>query len=128
VGHPADAVKSARAAYATILETLKTMQSDDEHVLEKRELNRAIRSAARSVLPNATATKIMVTANARSLRYFLRVRGTVLGDLEMRAVGAKMLEVLKPEAPALFSDFQVTQLADGPIVVYQENADSRRLP
>jgi len=91
----------------------------DKRGHQGRELTRAIRSAARSVLPNATATKIVVTANARSLRYFLKVRGTIPGDLEMRIVATKLLEILKLESPAIFQDFEVAQMQDGPIVVHK---------
>ncbi|PWU08168.1 MAG: thymidylate synthase (FAD) [Verrucomicrobia bacterium] len=113
-----NAVNNARTAYAEILETLNAMEADQAHSIQKREVRRAIRSAARSVLPNATATKIMVTANARSWRYFLKTRGTIPGDLEMRNVAARVLEILRPEAPALFSDFEVSELTDGPIIVH----------
>jgi len=84
--------------------------------LDKREVQRAIRSAARSVLPNATETKIVVTANARAPRHFLRVRGTVPGDLEMREVAAVLLTELSVDAPSLFADLRIEQLPDGPVI------------
>ena len=86
-----------------------------------KEVQRALRSAARSVLPNATETKIMVTANARALRHFLRVRGSIGGDLEMRAVCTELLKMLQDKAPALFQDFELRIHEDGsPIVVHAE--------
>lgn len=63
------------------------------------------REAARSVLPNATETKIFVTANARALRHFLELRGTRHADAEMRRVAIAILEILSREAPAIFGDF-----------------------
>ena len=80
---------------------------------------RALRSAARSVLPNATETTIVVTANARALRHFFKLRGGIVGDAEMRCVSAALLDMIRPEAPALFSDFSVEDRPDGlPLVIH----------
>jgi thymidylate synthase (FAD) len=103
----------SKKAYDTILDSLKRLQPHSAVGLNKRELRRAVRSAARSVLPNATETKIVVTANARALRYFLRLRGAIPGDEEMREVAAALLTQLKPEAPSIFFDFRIGKLKDG---------------
>ena len=111
------AVDTARAAYREICEALSPgspVGSEEE----RRELRRAWRSAARSVLPNATETKIFMTANARALRHLLAVRGQIMGDEEMRQVMAQVLHLVREEAPALFADFQVEKLPDGsPIII-----------
>jgi thymidylate synthase (FAD) len=113
------AVTAARASYTTILESLHRDQSIGALGLNSKEMNRAIRSAARSVLPNATATKIVVTANARALRYFLRVRGSIPGDVEMRQLSAGLLELLRIEAPSIFEGFEICTMQDGsPLVKY----------
>jgi len=113
------AVTAARTAYREILGSLEGLQARSTPE-QKREINRAIRSAARSVLPNATETKIFVTANARAFRHFFRVRGGLVGDEEMRRVSAALLTPLKVEAPALFGDYAIEALADGsPIVVHR---------
>ncbi|AEF98502.1 FAD-dependent thymidylate synthase [Methylomonas methanica] len=82
-----------------------------------REALRALRSAARSVLPNATATKIVITANARALRHFLKVRGSIPGDEEMRIVAASLLTILQKDAPEIFRDFFTETLPDGSPIV-----------
>jgi len=87
--------------------------------LQQKEFKRAIRSAARSVLPNATETKIVVTANARALRYFFKVRGSIPGDLEMREVAAALFKSVQAEAPSLFADFSLETLSDGSPVLAQ---------
>ena len=113
------AVAASKRAYKRILKDLESQRNPLG--LSKREWRRAIRSAARSVLPNATETKIVMSANARALRYFLRVRGSILGDEEMRAVAAVLLRVLKVEAPSIFFDFSVRELLDGsPVVVWRD--------
>jgi thymidylate synthase (FAD) len=91
-----------------------------------KERSRSIRSATRSVLPNATETKIVVTANARALRHFLKLRGSIEGDSEMRIVSAELLKILRAEAPNLFSDFSMQILRDGtPLVLHSDLASGR---
>ena len=86
-------IQAAREAYGQILGSLKELEEQAcDDALEKREIRRAIHSTARSVLPNATETIIFVTANARALRHFFTVRGSIPGDLEMRQVAAEMLK------------------------------------
>lgn len=65
------------------------------------------------MLPNAVESVIVVTANARAIRHFLKQRGGIEGDPEMRLVAAALLEKLRPEAPALFADFVVLHSSDG---------------
>ena len=109
------AVEGARAAYMTLGDLL----SKSATRLSKEQL-RALRSAARSVLPNATESKIVVTANARALRHFLLVRGAIQGDSEMRRVSAELLKAVAVEAPFLFADFSLESLPDGsPIVTHR---------
>ncbi|MDX6452576.1 MAG: thymidylate synthase [Gaiellaceae bacterium] len=113
-----DAMSTTRAAYREILSFLET---DDGLPLpaEKRERVRAIRSAARSVLPEATESVIFMTVNARAARHFLNVRGAIRGDEEMRVVSAAMLSMLAREAPGLFSDFSLEVADDGLPLVAQ---------
>jgi len=115
------AMATAKKAYGEILESLRFLESkskrEDGCV---REVRRAIRSTARSVLPSATQTKIWVTANARAWRHFFSVRGSIVGDLEMRQVSAEILRIVKAKAPALFFDFDIEMLPDqSPIVTHR---------
>jgi thymidylate synthase (FAD) len=107
------AVENSREAYRELLRLLKEEGAD----LPPREKLRAIRSAARTLLPEGAETKILFTANARSLRHFLATRGSVEGDEEMRQVSALLLVLLQREAPSVFADFKVEELADGLPVV-----------
>lgn len=124
-----EAVATAKRAYAKIVGLLGAEGSDLSNNLSRKEARRAIRSAARSILPNATETKIVVTANARAVRHFLRVRGCLPGDIEMRLVSSKLLGIVSAEAPALVGDFRVENLPDGsPIVIHEpiERSQSAR--
>lgn len=71
------------------------------------------REAARSVLPNATETRIFVTANARALRHFFALRGSRHADAEIRRLAVRWLRLMRAEAPALFDDFAIAPLPDG---------------
>jgi thymidylate synthase (FAD) len=112
------AMEAARDTYVELIKELSVEETEPITIAPKESL-RALRSAARSVLPNATKTSIVVTANARALRTFLRVRGCIVGDEEMRRVSAQLLTHLKVEAPALFADFFIEPLADRTPIVRQ---------
>lgn len=76
--------------------------------IEDKTLRRKkAREAARSVLPNATETKIFVTGNARALRHFLELRGDAAADAEIRRVAVATLKVLRVAAPNLFGDYEI---------------------
>lgn len=78
-----------------------------------RDRRKAIRQAARSVLPNATETKIFVTGNVRAWRHFVEMRGANTADWEIRELALSVLELLQREAPLLFGDFSIGELQDG---------------
>lgn len=107
------AMATSLESYRVILESLNEFNGSPGLDLREKEFKRAIRSAARGVLPNATETKIVMTANARALRHFFVVRGSIPGDVEMREVAAAIFDMVKAEAPALFPDFKLQKLSDG---------------
>ena len=65
------------------------------------------------MLPNATETKIFVTANVRAWRHFIEMRGAAFADWEIRRLALRIMEILAEEAPLLFGDFAVEDLPDG---------------
>jgi thymidylate synthase (FAD) len=114
------AMSESQLAYRQILAGLHRPGGEPPSK-DRREAVRAMRSAARSVLPNSTETVIVTTFNARSLRHFLTVRGSIVGDAEMRCVSAALLEAIRPEGPAFFIDFSIEYPADGlPLVVHNQ--------
>jgi thymidylate synthase (FAD) len=68
---------------------------------ELRELG-VLKEDARFVLPNAAATRIIVTMNFRELLHFFRLRITPEAQWEIRRMAILMLECLAPHAPAIF--------------------------
>jgi thymidylate synthase (FAD) len=111
------AVTQAHQAYCRLVEGLQRKYKDEPDATLRRKL---ARQAARSVLPNATETKIFVTANARALRHFIEARANEHAEVEIRKVALKLLLLLQREAPALFGDYQIVTLPDGTQVAQTE--------
>jgi thymidylate synthase (FAD) len=104
------AVRHAQEAYIRLVEgLLEGFASVPDKTLRRK----MARQAARSVLPNATETKIVVTANARALRHFIELRCNEHAETEIRAVAALVLEQLQREAPNMFGDYEWVPLPDG---------------
>lgn len=65
------------------------------------------------VLPNATETALVMTGNFRAWRHFIRLRGSLHADVEIRKVALAVLRELQKVAPAVFGDFRIVRLDDG---------------
>lgn len=100
----------ARAAYEEIVERLDEKFTDVEEATDRRKL---ARQAARSVLPNAMQTEIVVSGNYRAWRHFLMLRCSPHAEAEIRAVAIKVLDILREEAPAIFGDYRELTAPDG---------------
>lgn len=105
-----DAVRQAQQAYVRLTEGLSRKFADEPDATLRRKM---ARQAARSVLPNATETKIFVTANARALRHFIELRCNEHAETEIRIVAGLVLELLAKESPNLFGDYTWDELKDG---------------
>lgn len=97
-------VIEAQAAYGRAVEALMKRY---DWVSDKVHRRKMAREAARSVLPNATETKIVVSANTRAWRTMLELRCGEGAELEIRRMAIATLRVLQQEAPAFFSDFEI---------------------
>ncbi len=106
------ALETSASAYAELVEALEN-NMPEEIFSHPRDRRKAIRQAARAVLPNATETKIFVTGNVRSWRHFIEMRGAAYADWEIRRLALMVLNLLECEAPLLFGDFTVEDLPDG---------------
>lgn len=82
------------------------IQHTNEVKAETRYKKR-INEAARSLLPNATETRLVWTANYRLLRHFFFLRGGIGADLEIRRLAVALLLDMQELAPDVFSDMQV---------------------
>ncbi len=99
------AMRTSKNAYKSIATALE--KSTYASSLSKKERARAVRSLARTVLPAATSTTLMITGNVRAWRHLLDVRGAISGDFEMRNFCVQAISLLVAEAPDLFFDFEV---------------------
>lgn len=105
-----EAVTHSHQAYLKLVEKLHEAFKDEPDRTLRRKL---ARQAARSVLPNATETKIFVTANARALRHFIELRANRHAEVEIRKLAIRVLEIMKAEAPHIFADYELLPLPDG---------------
>jgi thymidylate synthase (FAD) len=84
-----DSCEVSEATYLILLER--------EHSPEK----------ARSVLPNSLKTEVIMTANLREWRHFLKLRTAPAAHPQMREVATPLLRELQNRIPVIFSDILV---------------------
>lgn len=81
---------------------LKLMEDIDDAY---KELSRLVPvEDARFVLPNATETKMVATANARELMHFLKLRLAPVAQWEIRALAESMFNEVSKVAPNIFNE------------------------
>lgn len=81
--------EQALNAYVQFCDTL----TEQNPQLTGTMLKKRVREAARSILPNATETKLVWGVNARALRNILYLRGDEAADLEIRRFAKRLFEV-----------------------------------
>jgi len=96
--------------YRTLLGQIEEQVQDEPSKTLRRK---RARQTARSVLPNATETKIVVTGNCRAWRHFIELRGSPSADTEIRRLALEVLGQLRTEAPGLFGDYRVVTGENG---------------
>lgn len=62
---------------------------------------------ARSVLPNSLKTEVVMTADMREWRHFIRLRCAPAAHPDMRVVAGLLYDLLKPTYPVFFEDIEV---------------------
>jgi thymidylate synthase (FAD) len=101
---------SAQASYVAAVDRLMERYAWVEDRVHRRKM---AREAARSVLPNGTETKIVVSGNVRAWRTMLELRLGEGAEREIRRLAVRVLETLRGEAPRFFADFELYQADDG---------------
>jgi len=81
---------------------MATMQEWYDYWVRVLGGGRATYEDARYVLPNAAATSLVVTMNARELRHFFRLRLCLRAQWEIRNLAGRMLELAREAAGGLF--------------------------
>jgi thymidylate synthase (FAD) len=90
--------------YRRLLALVEAQVTDEPSATLRRK---RARQTARSLLPNAAETKIVVTGNARAWRHFIELRGSPHAETEIRLLAITVLRALQQEAPNLFNDYTV---------------------
>lgn len=107
------AVDAAAGAYADLLAVLDAGSAEHRPAGRNPLSGKQAREAARSVLPLATATDLVVTGNFRTWRHFIGMRATDPADVAIRTLAVTVLRHLQELAPHSFADFRISTLADG---------------
>lgn len=103
---------AALGVYGSLVEELMATYTN---VPDKTLRRKMAREAARAVLPNATETKLVWTANLRAIRHILELRGSPHADQEIRRWAVALFQLLWAEAPNVFAD--ITLQDDGTLAV-----------
>lgn len=74
-------------------------------LLSRGKTRKQAREAARAILPNATATGIVISGDIRSWIFMLDRRLRPDADAEFQEVAKLMLEAITPVAPSIFKEF-----------------------
>jgi thymidylate synthase (FAD) len=121
-GRWAGVVKAAHFGYIDIVDQLTADLTDPAwaarwlpHGHTATDRRKAARQAARSVLPNATETKLGFTANARALRHLFDTRGKFAAEPEIRKLAHSLWAIVVQDSPNLFGDYKVSPLPDGTV-------------
>lgn len=62
---------------------------------------------ARAVLPTCTKTELVMTANLRELRHFIKLRGSAAAHPDIRILAKDLLRQLKEQIPVVFDDLEI---------------------
>lgn len=108
------ATDESRRAYGELLTALEGKLRD---VPGAPMRGKQARQAARSVLPNATETRLVVTGNYRAWRHFIEMRATEHADVEIRRVAVACLRQLRDIAPNVFGDYTILHGSGGSEIV-----------
>lgn len=95
----ADEVEEAMSGVA------KAYRSIVRELLSLGKTRKQAREAARAILPNATATGIVISGDIRSWIFMLDRRLRPDADAEFQEVAKLMLEAITPVAPSIFNEF-----------------------
>ncbi len=114
-------VISERERYGRLTEYLLKKVQAEKPDLSKTDARKIARQTARSVLPNATETKIVITGNARSWRHFTGLRASLHADDEIRILALLIFDELKKTAPSIFYDFEPNADSDGRVHLSTSN-------
>lgn len=104
LGPHSDAWRTLEAAYFDTQRAYQQLVEELEYEAPTGTKRKEIREAARAILPNATATSIVVSGNLRAYRDFIQQRHTMGADAEIRELAGELLKQLRVVVPNSFQD------------------------
>lgn len=105
-----DDIKDTTAKYKKLSDRLFEKYSNIADKISRRKI---AREAARSILPNAVETKLVVTGNIRAWRGVLELRGSPHAEREIRRLAVELLKQFKNISETLFSGLEIYREEDG---------------
>jgi len=90
----------AHALFIDLMERIRNAYIELKNLGIKKE-------DARFVLPNATESQLVLTANLREWRHIIELRGDLAAQWEIRKMVIKILKILKQNVPTVFEDFKI---------------------
>lgn len=72
--------------------------------VDKATAKKQARGAARQYLENGLETELVFSANIRSLRHIINMRGSIHADAEIRQLAVGLYEIMSSHCPEYFSD------------------------
>lgn len=92
-----------------LLSALKTIENHYMMLLDPWEefnVDKCIPEEARDILPNSTATTLVMTMNFRELRHFLKLRLDKAAHPQIRELAGMILDILKEKYPVFVEDIE----------------------
>jgi thymidylate synthase (FAD) len=86
-----------------------TLASETERLYSEMVAADIPKEDARYILPNATTSEIVISANLREYRHIFTVRCHPRAHWEIRRICLEMLRILKREVPIVFWDFEIDE-------------------
>lgn len=109
------AIEAARTAYRHVASALEPFLVEEG--VDKSNARKQARGAARMYVGNGLETEQVWSANVRTLLHVITLRGDPSADGEIRDLAAALLECVRAEAPAYFSEFLCNDGSDGASIV-----------
>ena len=100
------AIEDTSFAYNELLSGLEEFLDDERNALVRAK---RVHEAARAVMPQALDSPLLVTASVAVWRGFVIRCGSRLSNPETRRLAVKLLEILKAQSEAVFSDLSVVR-------------------
>jgi thymidylate synthase (FAD) len=92
-----------------LFERYMTMAAEAERFYSEMVEAGLPKEDARYILPNATTSEIVISANLREYRHIFEVRCHPRAHWEIRRICLEMLRILKRETPIVFWDYEIDE-------------------